>query len=64
MDAELTAADRLDLELSTARAIEGVNRDAQQRISRISQDRSDEEVAAAERQRDARIAVSRTRQSR
>ena len=55
MDAELTAADRLDLELSTARAIEGVNRDAQQRISQISQDRSDEEVAAAERQRDARI---------
>ena len=58
MDAELTAADRLDLELSTARAIEGVNRDAQQRISRISQDRSDEEVAAAERQRDARIAAA------
>ena len=58
MDAELTAADRLDLELSTARAIEGVNRDAQQRISQISQDRSDEEVAAAERQRDARIAAA------
>ena len=62
MDAELTAADRLDLELSTARAIEGVNRDAQQRISQISQDRSDDEVAAAERQRDARIeSAERTR---
>ena len=55
MDAELTAAERLDLQLSIARAIESVERDVQARITAINKDNAEAQADAVQRQTDARI---------
>ena len=61
-DSELTASERLDLELSHARDVENVNRDVQQRIAKITEEtakareKADADAAkASQRRTDARI---------
>ena len=56
MDAELTAAERLDLELTHAREVEGVTTDTQNRITEITKEKTEEQTEAVQRQTDARIA--------
>ena len=55
MDAELTAAERLDLELTHAREVEGVTTDTQNRIRKIAKETTEAQAEAVERQTDARI---------
>ena len=54
-DTELTAAERLDLELTHAREVVGINRKAQGRISKIHEENAKQQTEASERQTNARI---------
>ena len=54
-DTELTAAERLDLELTHAREVEGIHREAQKRITKINEENTKKQAEAVERQTDARI---------
>ena len=56
MNAELTAAERLDLELTHAREVEGVTTDTQNRIRKIAKETTEAQAEAVERQTDAQIA--------
>ena len=58
MDAELTAAERLDLELTHAREVEGVTTDTQNRIRKIAKETTEAQAEAVERQTDAQIAFA------
>ena len=55
MDAELTAAERLDLELSTTREIESAERDAQARITAINKEAAEAQAGSVERVTERRI---------
>ena len=55
-DTELTAAERLDLELAHAREVENINRGTQNRITEITKEKTEEQTEAVQRQTDARIA--------
>ena len=54
-DTELTAAERLDLELSYAREVERVNREAQGRITEINEENAEKQQETSKRQAEARI---------
>ena len=56
MNAELTAAERLDLELTHAREVEGVTTDTQNRIRKIAKETTEAQAEAVERQTEAQIA--------
>ena len=58
MDAELTAAERLDLELTHAREVEGVTTDTQNRIRKIAKETTEAQAEAVERQTEAQIAFA------
>ena len=58
MNAELTAAERLDLELTHAREVEGVTTDTQNRIREIAKETTEAQAEAVERQTDAQIAFA------
>ena len=58
MNAELTAAERLDLELTHAREVEGVTTDTQNRIRKIAKETTEAQAEAVERQTDAQIAFA------
>ena len=58
MDAELTAAERLDLELTHAREVEGVTTDTQNRIREIAKETTEAQAEAVERQTEAQIAFA------
>ena len=58
MNAELTAAERLDLELTHAREVEGVTTDTQNRIRKIAKETTEAQAEAVERQTEAQIAFA------
>ena len=58
MNAELTAAERLDLELTHAREVEGVTTDTQNRIRKIAKETTEAQAKAVERQTEAQIAFA------